>query len=115
MRSGLKDGKLVPPRSLRVAQTRYDRLRDKIASVEAQLTDPKRDEPAWREKAKGALAAFESERYQLRTWIAETLLHRCRDALRSFKADGADLTAVELELLEQLDGYFNKETDDAGR
>jgi hypothetical protein len=108
MRSGLKDGVLVPPASLPAALDRHRRLGLEIERITLHLRDPARDDE-WRARAGAKRAAFRDEQAQLGDWIATErarLFRQAYDLLKAFQTDGADFDAAELDQIQRLDAYF---------
>lgn len=108
MRSGLKNGVLVPPKSLAAALDRERRLGIEIERITTQLRDQSRGD-AWLTRARLALHTFSLEVVQLRQWIAAErarLFREAYDLIKAFESDGADLAAAELNLIHRLDAYF---------
>lgn len=115
MRSSLKNGKLVEPKSLPLAIGRRQQLAHEIAHIKEQLADPERDTAiAWRGGAQRALTLFRSEERQLLEWIAgeqDKLLRQAHTLLSALRNDEVELEPSELQFIERLDSLFKqKET-----
>jgi hypothetical protein len=124
VRANLAQGKLVAPTSLLAAQIRLKKLKGEVTRIQNQLDDPKRilrytdtgEYDLWKAAASHALAKFKQELVQLEEWIAtqqgtlENLLKRAYEVLKALQLDEVDFEPEELELIEQLDRYYERST-----
>jgi hypothetical protein len=110
MRSNLKDGKLLPPKSLADAVRRRQQLVHEQQRIQAQLDDPKRQaNTEWLPRARTALGLFKNEERQLAEWIDSQLLgglfRQAYDLLKALQKE-VDFEPNELELMHKLDAFF---------
>jgi len=116
MRSNLKDGKLIPPKSFAAAVRRRQQLAYEQQRIQAQLDDPTRPatygeafHDAWLPRARTALGLFKNEERQLAEWIDSQLLgglfRQAYDLLKALQKE-VDFEPNELELMHKLDAFF---------
>lgn len=101
----LERGKLVPPRSLREARCRLQKLRREVAKVEAQIADPTRalraanmaEYDEWLGRARRAHERLHAEARLLGEWVGERQaraaewLERAHDLLATLVEEDVDL------------------------
>lgn len=111
MRSGLIDGKFVPPKSLAAAVSRRRRMAaeikrmwlylDRQVSANATLGEQQRTHDA--------ISRFQAEAEPLDAWIAmqkDVLLRDARVLIKTLERDGTDFSNDEVQLIHRLDAFF---------
>ena len=117
MRSNLKNGKLIPPKSYPEAVARHATLIGETARILEHIADPLRRERfvndeaynAWRDSARRAFRTFRSEQRQLGAWLDTQYNQLFREAynlLKTLQKEETIFEEHELELLDRLDAHF---------
>ncbi len=120
MKPQLKNGKILPPKSFVDACKRKRQVAYEMDQIFKQLADPKREGwqgaeayARWAKSAQGALKVFDLEYRQLDEWLRPRLINLFKetyDFVKDVQIDLAeDLEPHEVDLIKNLDAYFEKD------
>lgn len=116
----IRDGKMLPPRSIKEARRRHAELVGEISKIRRQIDDPNRrqryktddEHRDWQRRARRVLDLFAEERRQLDAWIQGVeaseggqLFRRAYTLLKELEAD-VDFEPEELALMRELAEHF---------
>lgn len=127
MRAQLRNGKLIPPRSITDGARRLKQLDHEMANIERQLEDSTRvlrypsclAYDMWQTGAKRALRLFQEEARQINEWMAnqntaEGLLREAYSLLQVLQQD-VDFEPEEQTVMGRLEQYFTSRGTEHGQ